>query len=160
MANPLPIRTDVVPVDKTISTYNGGETQKYRWSQQTLNVDMQVKLPAGTRAREIICIIKTKHLKVQIKGQDTPILDGELHERVKCEDSFWSVEDEEYLSITFEKMEEKIWKTVMAGDDEIDPKKVDQTKAIEEFDLETQGHLQKVLYERNRKMNGLPTTEE
>ena len=83
-----------------------------------------------------------------------------MHERVKVEDSFWSVEDEEYLSINFEKMEEKIWKTVMAGDDEIDPKKVDQTKAIEEFDLETQGHLQKVLYERNRKMNGLPTTEE
>ena len=39
-ANPMPIRTDIAPVDKTISTYNGGETQKYRWSQQTLNVDM------------------------------------------------------------------------------------------------------------------------
>ena len=25
-SNPMPIRTDVVPVDKTISTYNGGET--------------------------------------------------------------------------------------------------------------------------------------
>lgn len=95
-----------------------------------------------------------------LKGQEEPIIDGELHERVKCEDSFWNVEDNEFLNINLEKMEEKIWKTVMAGDDEIDPKSVDQTKAVEDFDLETQGHLVKVLYERNRKMAGLPTTEE
>ena len=34
------------------------------------------------------------------------------------------------------------------------------SKKIEEFDLETQGHLQKVLYEQERKKQGLPTTEE
>ena len=72
-----------------------------------------------------------------IKGQEEPILDGDLHERVKCEESFWNVEDNEFLNINFEKMEERIWKTVMAGDDEIDPKTVDQTKNMEEFDLET-----------------------
>ena len=95
-----------------------------------------------------------------IKGQAEPLVDGELHERVKVDDSFWNVEDNEYLNINLEKMEEKIWKTVINGDDEIDPKSVDNTKNVEDFDLETQGHLQKVLYERNRKMNGLPTTEE
>jgi hypothetical protein len=48
----------------------------------------------------------------------------------------------------------------LLGDAEIDPKTVDNSKKIEEFDLETQGHLQKVLYEQNRKRMGLPTTEE
>ena len=95
-----------------------------------------------------------------IKGQEEPLIDGELQEKIKCEESFWNVEDNEYLNINFEKMEERIWKTVVLGDEEIDPKTVDQTKNMEEFDLETQGHLQKVLYERNRKMMGLPTTEE
>ncbi len=95
-----------------------------------------------------------------IKGSDDPILDGELSEKVKVDDSFWNVEDNEFLNINLEKMEEKIWKTILVGDEEIDPKTVDNTKNIEEFDLETQGHLQKVLYERNRKMHGLPTTEE
>jgi hypothetical protein len=95
-----------------------------------------------------------------IKGCDEPVLDGELSEKVKVDDSFWNVEDAEYLNINLEKMEEKIWKTILVGDEEIDPKTVDNTKNIEEFDLETQGHLQKVLYERNRKMHGLPTTEE
>lgn len=72
-----------------------------------------------------------------LKGQEEPLVDGELHERVKCEDSFWSIEDGEYLNVNLEKMEEKIWKTVIVGDEEIDPKTVDNTKNVEDFDLET-----------------------
>jgi len=113
-ANPLPPRTDIV--DKNISTYNGAKTEKYNWAQQTLNVDVQIKLPPGTTARQVICIIKTKHLKVMVKGASEPILDGELYERVKCDDSFWNVEDNEFLNVYLQKMEEKIWTTVMLGD--------------------------------------------
>lgn len=57
------------------------------------------------------------------------------------EDSFWSVEDNEFLNINFEKADEVIWKTVLVGDVEIDTKTVDNSKRIDEFDLETQGHL-------------------
>ena len=159
--NPMPMRTEVTSnVDKSISTYNGGTTGKYKWSQQIMQVDVQIKIPAGTRANQVLCVIKNKHIKVQLKGSDTPIIDGELFEKVKVDESEWTIEDREYLTITLEKMEEKIWKTIVIGDEEIDPKSVDNTKNVEDFDLETQGHLQKVLYERNRKMNGLPTTEE
>ena len=66
MANPLPARTDII--DKTISTYNGGKTARYSWSQQIMNVDVQIKLPEGTTARQVLVTIKTKHLKVMIKG--------------------------------------------------------------------------------------------
>lgn len=48
----------------------------------------------------------------------------------------------------------------MVGDSEIDTKKVDNSKKLDEFDNETQGHLRKVLYEQERKRHGLPTTEE
>lgn len=88
------------------------------------------------------------------------MIDGDLQEKIKVEDSFWSIEDQKFLNITFEKAYEAIWKTVIVGDKEIDPKTVDNSKRIEEFDLETQGHLQKVLYEQERKKRGLPTTEE
>jgi len=91
-ANPLPARTDI-NVDKSMSTYNGGVTDVYRWSQQIMNVDIQIKIPSGTRAREVICDIKNKHLKVMIKGQEKPIIDGELYEKVVVEDSLWSIED-------------------------------------------------------------------
>ena len=37
--------------------------------------------------------IKPKRLFVKIKGSDAPIIDGELSEKVKVDDSFWSIED-------------------------------------------------------------------
>lgn len=51
------------------------------------------------------------------------------------------------MNINFDKAYEAIWKCVILGDAEIDTKTVDNSKRVDEFDLETQGHLQKVLYE-------------
>lgn len=78
-------------------------------------------------------------------------MEGELCEKVKVDDSFWSVEDDEFLNINFEKNSEVIWKSIIVGDAEIDTKKVDNSKNLNEFDTETQGHLRKVLYEQERK---------
>lgn len=102
---------------------------------------MQIPVPEGTQAKMCQVTIKPKRLTVKLKNEDKPILDGELSEKVKVEDSFWSIEDKKYINITFEKAYEAIWKTVIIGDQEIDPKTVDNSKKIEEFDLETQGHL-------------------
>lgn len=121
---------------------------------------MQIPVPEGTAAKMCEVDIKPKRLRVKLKNQDQPLIDGELQEKVKVEDSFWSIEDKKFINITFEKAYEAIWKTVILGDQEIDPKTVDNSKRIEEFDLETQGHLQKVLYEQERKRQGLPTTDE
>jgi hypothetical protein len=62
---------------------------------------------------------------------------GELCEKVKVEDCFWSIEDNQYLNLNFEKATESIWKSVLVGDAEIDTKKVDNAKSISEFDEET-----------------------
>lgn len=143
-----------------ISTYNGDTTDKYNWSQNIQEVTVQIPVPEGTPARMIDVQIRPKRLLVKLKNQEQPLVEGELQEKVKVEDSFWSLEDQKYINITFEKAYEAIWKTVILGDQEIDPKTVDNSKRIEEFDLETQGHLQKVLYEQERKRQGLPTTDE
>ena len=154
------MRTDI-KVDKSISTYNGAKTDKYNWSQSIQNVDVQIPLPPGTTSKMLKVDIQTKKLTVALKGKESePIIDGELSEKIKVEDTFWTVEDNQYLNINFEKAYEAIWKCIIVGDDEIDPKTVDNSKKIEEFDLETQGHLQKVLYEQERKKRGLPTTDE
>lgn len=60
-----------------------------------------------------------------------------MQERIKVEGSFWSIEDKKYVNITFEKAYEAIWKAVIVGDKEIDTSKVDNSKRLEEFDLET-----------------------
>lgn len=74
---------------------------------------------------------------MQLKGSDEPIIDGELCEKVKVDDTFWNIEDNQSLLINFEKASEVIWKQVLVGDDEIDTKKVDNSKKLDEFDWET-----------------------
>lgn len=109
---------------------------------------MQIDLPPGTKAKDLDVKIKSKHLSVKLKAKpNEPLAEGELCEKVSVEDSMWSIEDSKRLIINFEKAYEAIWKCVLLGDQEIDTKTVDNSKRIEEFDLETQGHLQKVLYE-------------
>ena len=119
-----------------ISTYNGDVTDKYAWSQDISQVTVQIPLPPGTKPKDMDVKIKSKHLSVALKGQP-PIVEGELCEKVKVDDSYWSIEDNKSLNIYFEKAYEAIWKCIIAGDQEIDPKTVDNSKRIEEFDLET-----------------------
>jgi len=99
-------------------------------------------------------------VSIYIKGNPEPLLEGEFYDKIKLEDSFWSIEDHDFLMLNLQKSRELIWATVLKGDREIDTKNVDNAKKLDEFDYETQGHLQKVLYEQNRKLRGLPTTEE
>ncbi len=65
-------------------------------------------------------------------------MQGELYDKIKVDDSIWSIEDEEKLILTLEKGSENIWKTILKGDAEIDATKVDNSKKLEEFDFETQ----------------------
>ena len=107
--------------------------------------------------------MKPKSIEIRLKSSPAdapPLLAGEFCEKIKPEDSFWSVEEKKFLNLNLEKAYEAIWKNVLIGDPEIDTTKVDNSKRIDEFDTETQGHLQKVMYEQERKRRGLPTTEE
>ena len=79
-----------------------------------------------------------ERLSVHLKGVKEALLEGETFDRIKVEDSMWSLEDNEKLILTLEKASENIWKTVLKGDPEIDATKVDNSKPIDEFDDETQ----------------------
>lgn len=153
------------PVDPSvaeISTYNGAKTQKYNWSQQIRAVDVQFKLPEDVfKSKQLTVKIEPKRISVALKGKEKePLLEGELCEKIIVDDSFWNIDDNHYLNLNLEKAKEVIWKCVLLGDEEIDTKTVDNSKKVEEFDIETQGHLRKVLYEQERKKMGLLTTEE
>lgn len=51
-------------------------------------------LPDLTAAKQLDVKIQSKKLIVGIKGQADKIIDGELHKKVKMDDSFWSVESD------------------------------------------------------------------
>lgn len=102
-------------------------------------------------------------LKISIKnqkGEKELYFDAEFAEKIKADDSYWSLEDNKYLDLFLDKNQEIIWKSAFKGHKEIDTKTVDNSKKIEEFDKDTQAALTKIMYEQNRKLNGLPTTEE
>lgn len=62
----------------------------YQWKQELSDIDVTVPLPKGTRARDLVVKIMKKKLSAGLKGQE-PILEGELFNEIKVEESTWSV---------------------------------------------------------------------
>lgn len=113
-------------------------------------MDVQINIPIGTAAKQLFVEFKPKSVKVSLKSAPAdalPLFAGEFCEKIMPEDCFWNIEEKKFLNLNLEKANEAIWKCVLVGDEEIDTSKVDNSKRLDEFDEETQGHLQKVLYE-------------
>ncbi|KAG0471744.1 hypothetical protein HPP92_016290 [Vanilla planifolia] len=122
---------------------NGLDLEKYSWTQTLKEVNVSIKVPQGTKARFVTCEIKKNHLKVGLKGQP-PIIDGDLYQSVKVDDCFWSIEDQEVVSILLTKQNQmEWWKYVTKGERKLIPRK---------WSLKT--------FDQRQKQMGLPTSEE
>ena len=87
-------------------------------------------------------------IKVWLKnseGKKEMFFDSEFGEKIKSEESIWSLEDNKYLDLFIEKGQERIWKQAFRGHKEIDTKKVDNSKKLGEFDKDTQSALGKII---------------
>lgn len=146
-----------VKVDSSISTYNGASTDKYKWSQDLSDVTIQIPLPQNTKSKEIQVKFDSKHLKVVVRGE--VIIDCDLPETIHKQNSYWNI-DEGSLIVNLEKSKDCVWKSAFAGHAEIDPKTVDTSRRVDEYDEETQVGIRKVMYEHERKLKGLPSSEE
>lgn len=71
-------KSEAVDAMSKISTYNGDSCDKYDWSQSINEVTMQIPIPEGTSSKQIQIVIKAKHLYVALKGQEKPLIDGDL----------------------------------------------------------------------------------
>lgn len=135
-------------------------TKNYKWSQSITDVTVQLTLDKPTRSKELNVELKYDKISIRRKENNSIIIEGNFYDNVKVDDSAWNIEDGRAIILNLEKAQENIWKSVIKGDEEIDATKVDNTKNLDEFDDETQGALRKIIYEQNRKAQGLPTTEE
>ena len=163
--NPINMKKEEIkgPVENkptSISTYNGDKCDDYNWSQGVGDVTIQFTLKEKINKKMLKVDMTVNHLKIEIKGMDKPLIDADFCEKIIPDDSNWSIEDGQSIIFFLEKASEIIWKSAFKGGKEIDTKTVDNSKRIEEFDSETQAALNKIVYEQNRKRNGLPTTEE
>uniref|UniRef100_T2MA20 NudC domain-containing protein 3 n=1 Tax=Hydra vulgaris TaxID=6087 RepID=T2MA20_HYDVU len=143
--------------------YNGGVENTYTWSQNLTDVDIKVPVPSSIKKSSDVTIkIQSNSLKVFLNnGFDNPILiDGELTNRIKIEDSMWSLEPGKHILINLEKCQHKWWTSVIVGAKEIDKQSIDTTQNVHDFDEQTQSDIRKVMYDQQQKLMGKPTSEE
>ena len=101
------------------------------------DITVEVIFPENIRGKNLKVEIEEKRLYVYNKLTNKEVINGELFDRINYSDSHWTISDGRVLNFVLEKAEENVWKTVIIGDEEIDPKTVDNSKKLEEFDEET-----------------------
>lgn len=145
---------------------NGGQTEKYYWTQTLEEVTVTIPLPPNTTAKMIDVSIKGTEFKLNIKGKASePLLEGKWQKKVNAGECFWNIErdgEKSILSLTLEKTEGKNWWTcIFEGDIEIDTQKVEpENSKLSDLDGETRSTVEKMMYDQAQKQKGLPTSEE
>jgi len=122
---------------------------------------VKIPVPKGTSAKALFIEIKKNHLKVGLKGQPL-LIDQDFHKPVIVEDCFWTVEDNELVALTLQKVGTmEWWKTVLQGDKEINTQKVNpENSKLSDLDGETRGTVEKMMFDQRQKACGLPTSDE
>ncbi|GHJ89910.1 hypothetical protein NliqN6_6312 [Naganishia liquefaciens] len=137
----------------------------YKWTQYLNTATVTVNLPSGTRARDLVVAIKKKSIKVQIKSQSEPILEGELFAEIKEEDSTWSI-DEGVLYVELEKLSSRTstpqwWPHILTHHPRIDTTKLaPENSKLSDLDGETRGMVEKMMFDNQQKQAGKPTSDE
>jgi len=63
--NSQPVKEVTRAAENISDTYNGGETEKYKWSQTLTDLDVRVPVPKGTKPKDVKVEIRSDHLNVQ-----------------------------------------------------------------------------------------------
>lgn len=140
---------------------NGLDMENYSWGQSLQEVTINIPVPLGTKSRSISFEMKKNHLKVGLKGQP-PIIDGELYQSIKVDDSIWSLEDQKCISVLLSKQDKmQWWKYLVKGEPEVDTQKVEpESSKLSDLDGETRSTVEKMMFDQRQKQMGLPTSDD
>lgn len=156
----VPLNTNIDEKYKDISTFNGAKNDKYSWSQDIRNVTVSLKLDREVKGKDLIVNMDPKKIEVIYAKDKQVILKGDLFQNIRPEESVWQIEDKTKLLLFLEKAEERIWSTVVVGDEEIDTKNVENKKEVSELDDETQACVRKLWHDEQQKRKGAMTSEQ
>lgn len=126
---------------------NGGKTEKYEWTQTLQETHVVVEVPQGTKARDVKVDLQKKTLKIGLKSESDLRVDGEMFNKIKVDDSFWTIEDGNRICVYLQKENQmEWWKTVIKGDPEIDTQKVQpENSKLSDLDGDTRQTVEKMM---------------
>ncbi|EDW19580.1 nudC domain-containing protein 3 [Drosophila mojavensis] len=142
---------------------NGAVFEHHCWSQTLKDLEVQVQLPPTLRtAKQLSIDIKAQRIKVSSKSTpEQVILEGTLSQRIRQNEAMWSIEDGRLL-ICCDKVKERWWERLFEHDDEIDIKKLDCERYIDELPQESQAAIEKLRVqqmEADSQQNSMRTTD-